>query len=110
MKNSEKTSKGHSSSKDSEKGYEKESLFNFKNHKVEKTSFSHTYIYIYQRQQKKSNVIMKKKKKEGENKSIVLRIPAIWKNSSSENTSSLLWDKFLLNSKGRMTEMREWQL
>lgn len=51
MKNSEKTSKGHSSSKDSEKGYEKESLFNFKNHKVEKTSFSHTYIY--QRQQKK---------------------------------------------------------
>lgn len=100
MKNSEKTSKGHSSSKDSEEGYEKESLFNFKNHKVEKTSFSHTYIY--QRQQKK--------KKEGENKSIVLRIPAIWKNSSSENTSSLLWDKFLLNSKGRMTEMREWQL
>ena len=36
-----------SSSKDSEKGYQKESLFNFKNHKVEKTTFCHIYIYIY---------------------------------------------------------------
>lgn len=35
-----------SGSKHSEKGYQKESLFNFKNHKVEKTNFYHIYIYI----------------------------------------------------------------
>lgn len=54
-----------SGSKDSEKGYQKESLFNFKNHKVEKTSFCHTYVYIYQRQQKRT--IIKKKKRRRKN-------------------------------------------
>lgn len=52
-----------SGSKDSEKGYQKESLFNFKNHKVEKTSFCHTYIYISKATKKNDNKKEKKKKK-----------------------------------------------
>lgn len=52
-----------SGSKHSEKGYQKESLFNFKNHKVEKTNFYHIYIYI-SKVTKKNNVINEKEKKE----------------------------------------------
>lgn len=56
-----------SGSKDSEKGYQKESLFNFKNHKVEKTTFCHIYIYVYiksnKKKQRRNNEKEKKEKK-----------------------------------------------
>lgn len=56
-----------SGSKDSEKGYQKETLFNFKNHKVEKTTFCHIYIYMYilkaTKKQRRNNEKKKKEKK-----------------------------------------------
>lgn len=56
-----------SGSKDSKKGYQKESLFNFKNHKVEKTTFCHIYIYVYiksnKKKQRRNNEKEKKEKK-----------------------------------------------